>query len=645
MLKVYSLFHLNTSFSSIEYEKIPQLIKNCYWPLLKLIEKNDFKIAIECSGKTLEDIKNFDVSWIIKLKQLIKLKKCEFIGSGYNQVIGPLVPPEISIKNIIFGNKIYKKFLNYSPDYALINEQAFSKSLIKIYKKYFKAIIFDWSNAKQSTKKYFKPEPCLVSDDYKNSIPVIWGNSVAFQKFQRLVFEEIDFTNYQKYLHQNKKNKYLCIYSNDAEIFGFRPKRFHTESKMSHQEWIKIKKIYNFFLKNKKQYKLCNFKDILSSVKRKKIIFSSAEVPIIVKKQPKYNINRWALCGRDNLYINTICWKLYNALKRKKINNDKYWLLLCYFWSSDLRTHTTNKKWHAAIYKINSTLKKLKIKKKYIFTKFKGFKKIKKNDPFFKYEGNYIKFFNKNLEIKFNMKKGLTLDSFVDKAVSDKSLFGTIYQGQIDELDSDYYSGHFDLFRKGDLTKITDLIIMKDNINILKNHQNIYLLHLKHHFKNGEILNKYIFINKKKKELEIYFDLKRINPSILRLYNITINPSAFNKEKLFIKTNNGGEQYEKFIINKDFNHGKIVQDVSRFTSSNNGFPMTKGALILGDTKKSLHFESNKNLSSLVAMINFRKLKSDFFLRTYFSAQESDDTTANYKKDGLIANLKIKAYKN
>ena len=73
--------------------------------------------------------------------------------------------------------------------------------------------------------------------------------------------------------------------------------------------------------------------------------------------------------------------------------------------------------------------------------------------------------------------------------------------------------------------------------------------------------------------------------------------------------------------------------------------MTKGALILGDTKKSLHFESNKNLSSLVAMINFRKLKSDFFLRTYFSAQESDDTTANYKKDGLIANLKIKAYKN
>ena len=151
MLKVYSLFHLNTSFSSIERNKIPQLIKNCYWPLLNIVEKNNFKIAIECSGKTIEDIYHFDKTLVLKLKKLIKIKKCEFIGSGYNQIIGPITPPEITEKNLYFGNKIYKKFLGILPKYALINEQAFSKSLIKIYKKYYQAIIFDWSNAKKTT--------------------------------------------------------------------------------------------------------------------------------------------------------------------------------------------------------------------------------------------------------------------------------------------------------------------------------------------------------------------------------------------------------------------------------------------------------------------------------------------------------------
>ena len=57
MLNIYSFFHLNTSFSSIEKEKIPTLIKKCYWPLLNLIENNtDFKIALEASGKTISDI-------------------------------------------------------------------------------------------------------------------------------------------------------------------------------------------------------------------------------------------------------------------------------------------------------------------------------------------------------------------------------------------------------------------------------------------------------------------------------------------------------------------------------------------------------------------------------------------------------------
>ena len=47
MKKAYSLFHINTSFSSIERKNLKEVIYKCYWPLLKLVEKNDFKIQLK----------------------------------------------------------------------------------------------------------------------------------------------------------------------------------------------------------------------------------------------------------------------------------------------------------------------------------------------------------------------------------------------------------------------------------------------------------------------------------------------------------------------------------------------------------------------------------------------------------------------
>ena len=49
---LYSFFHLNIQFSSIEVEDRKRLIDSCYWPLLNLIEGNNFKIAIEAPAST-----------------------------------------------------------------------------------------------------------------------------------------------------------------------------------------------------------------------------------------------------------------------------------------------------------------------------------------------------------------------------------------------------------------------------------------------------------------------------------------------------------------------------------------------------------------------------------------------------------------
>ena len=71
---------------------------------------------------------------------------------------------------------------------GLINEQAFSSSMIKIYKKFFNAIIIDWITAKDNLNEKFiqnNSDPCYIKDDFNNKIRVIWSNSISFQKISK----------------------------------------------------------------------------------------------------------------------------------------------------------------------------------------------------------------------------------------------------------------------------------------------------------------------------------------------------------------------------------------------------------------------------------------------------------------------------
>ena len=72
--------------------------------------------------------------------------------------------------------------------------------------------------------------------------------------------------------------------------------------------------------------------------------------------------------------------------------------------------------------------------------------------------------------------------------------------------------------------------------------------------------------------------------------------------------------------------------------------MTKGKIIIGDKKRSLVFEVNKSLSALVAMLEFSKLKSKYFLRLFFSAYESDDTSNFIYNKNFSSSVLIKAQK-
>ena len=140
-------------FSSVDKKLRKEIVKNCYWPIIELA-KNNIKVAIEASGLTLEIIKDIDKSFIDNLKKLISDGKIEFIGSGYSQLIGPLVPSKLNAWNLTIGNKVYNDILSYQPRTALVNEMAFSSSLIGhyIFNKY-NTIIVEWNIINISLKR------------------------------------------------------------------------------------------------------------------------------------------------------------------------------------------------------------------------------------------------------------------------------------------------------------------------------------------------------------------------------------------------------------------------------------------------------------------------------------------------------------
>lgn len=649
MINLYSIFHINCSFSSIDEKEIPLLIKKSYWPLLNLIEENNFNIGIECSGSSLEKIYKYDKKWIFKFRELIKKKKCELIGSGFQQIISPSCPEKITKLNLQIGLDIYKKFLNVKPKFALINEQAFSKSLINIYNKFFSCIIIDWINSNQSINfsgRYFNSRPTNIIDDYKNKISVIWSNSLAFQKFQRYIFGEISFDNYIQFV--NSQSKFLCIYSNDCEIFNYKDKRYKNNSQKKEKflHWERIRDLYKYFEKNSKNYKLLQLCNIEEKKDQKILKLSSAQSPIIVKKQKKYNINRWAVCGENNFYKNSACWKIFKYLEKKKIKKKEIWINLCELWSSDYRTHTTTKKnlkFHKLVLKLS---KEIKIKVNNTQQKkLSNFKKIKlSNNKNININKNFISFSTKNFILKLNLKKGLTIDQFTDKTVSKNSLFGTTYQGQLDHLEnlSDYYSGHFNLFLHNNLKKITDISIQDPKLNLFKKNSQIYLLTSKFKFTELGTVEKSIEVNLKKREIYLRFNFIKIAPAILRLFNITLDPKSFNSKKLYFSSNNGGKKMENFELMESFNHGSPVLEVSKYTSSNNSLTMTDGCLIIGDDKKKLVFNNNIDANPFVGLIEYKKLPKNFFLRASFSCREMDDTSKFTTIKNLKTQIKIHA---
>jgi len=633
-------------YSSIEIEERQTVIEKCYAPLLDLASSG-IPIGIEATGLTLEIINDISPGWIRKLTELINHKKIEFIGSGYAQIIGPLVPEEINFWNQKIGINIYRELLNINPDIALVNEMAYSSGMVQHYlQNDYKAIIMEWNNPRRfhpEWKNEWRYHPQIVTGTNKNKvkIPVIWADSLAFQKFQRYVHGEIGIDEYLQFIqHQSGGvERYFPMYSNDVEIFDFRPGRYKTEANIDGEqsEWNRIKGLFKR-IQNDDNLKLVFPSQIITGSNNpdsgNEMHLESPEQPIPVKKQEKYNINRWALTGRNDLQINSQCFKIYNQLTKDPKRSEKDFKELCYLWSSDFRTHITDKRWQIYNNRLCQTENRFfPQKKKSQSPEWNPVFEIPvvKNEVQCTEQGRYIEIKNNNIKLKLNRKKGCAIDAFIVKDLSSHALMGTLDHGYFDDITfgADFFSGHTIIERPGD-HKITDLSPEKQNI--LENNNDL-IIQTQSVFPDVKI-SKSISIQEDKLMIEKIISLDQRQHEIIRPFHFTINPETFDSNTLFYSTHNGGVEWEYFSLHEtSFQHHRIL---SQLISSKHGLGATKGMVRIGDKEKEIMFRHDYTMSALIPSIEFQWMdKGIFFLRLVYSAQEIDDTFRPNDQDNII----------
>jgi len=650
-LSLYAVYHLNIAYSSIEEESRKTVIEKCYWPLLRLVEDFDLPFGIEASGYTLEVIQEIAPLWISKFKELIHNNKCELVGSGYTQMIGPLVPAEVNKHNQKLGLDVYKKLLDIVPNIALVNEQAYSAGMVEHYLDAgYRAIVMEWNNPFKYHPEWGKgcvylPQRALGTSS--KSIPLIWNHSIGFQKFQRYVHGEMDIDEYMEYLakHLGDSSMVFPVYTNDVEVFDFRPGRYHTEASLHDEgEWTRIRKLFAN-IKSDNRFKIIFLREVLDFLDApgagNLISLESPQVPVPVKKQEKYNITRWAITGVDDLGINTLCYQIYNSLIKLEASQttcsstiEDYWKELCYLWSSDFRTHITGKRWEKYQKRLRKMVKNISELAKESCDKnnepglFLNF--IEKNDlPKPVQNGSFLTVETEKLKLRLNCRRGLVIDALYFKDLSETPLLGTLTHGYYDDiaLGADYYSGHTIIEIPGS-RRVTDLTPVSPVVTegVLDNDSCYLIKTVVPMMELGEIV-KTLCVYKDKPRVDIHyqFNMGHLQLCTFRTGIITVNPESFDKETLFYRTHNGGFQPETFSLG---GHQNVSHDdpVSALASAKQALGATEGCVELGDEKKSVLIKTTRDVSAVIPMIRYCKVDDTFFCRLMWSVNEIDDTS-------------------
>lgn len=605
--KAYLLFHHNLNFSSIKRESYLDVVEKCYIPLLNLSRNLNVKINIEAPAHTLEELCDISPKYIELLKECIADGFVEFVGSGYSQIIGPLWPSKINMLNLSYGNQRYLEILKVVPKVALINEMSCSTSLLSCYKEVgYESVVMDLDNVAMANA-LSKSKTATYNGLYFNdteSIHVNWSDSILFQKFQRVVHGEITQNEYVSALEKHflfNCNSLIPIYTNDAEVFDFRPGRFKEEKSIQSSEWRGIESLIQTVI-NKFNI---SFVGLSSVIERdlNPIKVNSLISPVTVKKQQKYNVARWAVSGRDDSTINANIYKILDSFSLEELD-PKLILRAC---SSDYRTHVGDGKW----LELNQIFKELlpyKSNSGHI-TRLLEFE----SEP-----APQRDFSDGNVRLAFDVRKGCAIRELSWSGHSLK--LGTITHGHFDDIryGADYYSGMTLIENVSNSIRITDL---NQSQVFYKDTNDFYIVNASGDIGSTSFLKEYT-LDKYDSSLvmKMETDIVTRGKCIVRVGNFVFPDLT---EGSLLRYKSGGTSWENFKIDQNIDH---FTPVSFLVSSTTGLGCGDQSIeIVSPIGHGIRVTWKNSFGYLLPGIRYYSDGTKNFLRLIFSLSEVDDT--------------------
>ena len=637
-MKAYALFHLNINYSSIDSDQHSELLERCYWPFLGFVKESPGPITLEASGNSLEKVKALDPLWLAEAQRLVANSQLDIVTGGYEQIIGPLVPAEVNLMNLRRGQAVLKKYFGSPARTVLPSEQAFSQSLIPLYVDAgFSSVVVDFDNFKTG----FFPAPAGQYASFaERDVNIVWSSSIAYQRFQHAAHGEISLEDFIERTEFDSKRLWSAsafpIYSGDLEVFGFRPGRYRSERALGNDEWRQAGDVLREALQvsGSQLFGVNSLSEPISASDRSGLVLrglTSASSPTIVKKQPKYNLSRWAVSGRDDFGLNAMALRfLHRASENKAVDE----AAVLDFFASDYRTHITQVRWEELVSRLSpqpaSTPKVLDQQRP--VTSFES-------DVQWKEESGYVQLENSSMRVTLNTRRGLSIAKLELTKDSDAGpRIGAIPHGELSriELTPDWFSGNLVIQPVGD-DQITDLGPVEAETEPLDDGVKV----------KAEVatkigsLKKEIFLAASGNEVTVLHQLPahRFRGSV-RLGFVSAFVDRDRIGETWFETHAGGVEPERFALpDTDFDMGTPL---SLNRSCNTIIPISQGKLRLGLASRTYRIEFDPSHNPFAGLLAIHHTEEGMLVRFCLTAREVDETSveSNLPQQALSYTLAI-----
>jgi hypothetical protein len=264
---------------------------------------------------------------------------------------------------------------------------------------------------------------------------------------------------------------------------------------------------------------------------------------------------------------------------------------LCYLWSSDFRTHITEKRWQAFCARLRAA------------------------------EDEYGSAAPPAICVPQTGRRGLAIASLAFGGAA--PVLGGLSHGHFDDiaLQADWYTGDCVFEAPGEF-KVTDLEWCR--AQRWQEDGGDICLHADIETPKGIIAKTLRFhADAPQVDFDLTFHWPDWGRGALRLGHFTLLPDAFDWQRLCLTTHNGGKDRERFALaGRIADHGAPV---SFLVSASYGFGMTEGWAELGDGKTQLRVAVDRGTAPLLGLLHHRQVGGSLFCQLMLSALELDET--------------------